>query len=103
MVQFYIELVRFPPEKGDFRIYVNISLIQAHEEPYPSPPPLLGERHLYRTVEIIDIGTIEDIRDCFALIAAPERELSNKKNPDLPVYKDDGPTTRIVDFKEPES
>ncbi len=46
--------------------------------------------------------TIEDIRGCFALIAARERELSNKQNPDLPVYADDGATTRIVDFKKPE-
>jgi len=46
--------------------------------------------------------TIEDIRGCFALIAARERELSGKQNPDLPVYADDGATTRIVDFKKPE-
>jgi hypothetical protein len=46
--------------------------------------------------------TIEDIRGCFALIAARERELSAKQNPDLPVFADDGATTRIVDFKKPE-
>jgi hypothetical protein len=47
-------------------------------------------------------STIEDIRDCFALISARERELDGKENPDLPVYADDGATTRIVDFKKSE-
>jgi hypothetical protein len=47
-------------------------------------------------------ATIEDIRGCFALISARERELGGKKNPDLPVYKDNRATTRIVDFKKPE-
>lgn len=47
-------------------------------------------------------GTIEDIRGCFALISARERELSGKKDPDLPVFSDDGATTRIVDFNKPE-
>ncbi len=46
--------------------------------------------------------TIEDIRDCFALITARERELGGKQNPDLPVFADDGATTRVVDFKKPE-
>ena len=45
--------------------------------------------------------TIEDIRGCFALISARERELSGDKNPDLPVFGDDRATTRIVDFKKP--
>ena len=48
-------------------------------------------------------NTIEDIRDCFALISARERELSGKQNPDVPVFADDGATTRIVDLKKPES
>ncbi len=47
-------------------------------------------------------STIGDIRSCFALIAARERELSGKQNPDLPVFADAGATTRIVDFKKPE-
>ncbi len=47
--------------------------------------------------------TIEDIRACFALIAARERELSGNQNPDLPVFADDGATTRIVNFKKSES
>lgn len=46
--------------------------------------------------------TIEDIRGCFALIAARERELSGQENPDLPVFADEGATTRVVDFKKPE-
>jgi len=50
----------------------------------------------------LSAATIEDIRDCFALISARERELGGKQNPDLPVFADDGATTRIVDFKEPE-
>jgi hypothetical protein len=45
--------------------------------------------------------TIEDIRGCFALISARERELAGKQNPDLPVFGDDRATTRIVDFKKP--
>jgi len=46
--------------------------------------------------------TIEDIRGCFALISARERELAGKQNPDVPVFGDKGATTRIVDFKESE-
>ena len=45
--------------------------------------------------------TIEDIRGCFALISARERELGARKNPDMPVFGDDRATTRIVDFKKP--
>jgi len=47
-------------------------------------------------------STIEDIRDCFALISARERELnSDKPNRDLPVYADRATTTRIVEFEPP--
>ncbi len=47
-------------------------------------------------------STIEDIRDCFALISARERELNaDRSNRDLPVYADRGASTRIVDFKPP--
>lgn len=46
--------------------------------------------------------TIEDIRGCFALISARERELAGKKDPDMPVFGDDRGATRIVDFKKPE-
>jgi len=45
---------------------------------------------------------IEDIRSCFALISARERELAGNTNPDLPVFGGDRATTRIVDFKKPE-
>ena len=44
--------------------------------------------------------TIEDIRGCFALISARERELSGKADPDLPVFGDKQATTRIVDLKK---
>ena len=46
--------------------------------------------------------TIEDIRGCFALISARERELSGKENLDVPQFGDEGATTRVVDFKQPE-
>ena len=46
--------------------------------------------------------TIEDIRGCFALISARERELSGKKDPDMPVFGGDRASTQIVDFKKPE-
>ena len=46
--------------------------------------------------------TIEDIRGCFALISARERELAGNNDPDVPVFGDKGATTRIVDFKKPE-
>ena len=43
--------------------------------------------------------TIEDVRDAFALIAARERELRGPVgNKDLPVFKDKGTTTHIVNF-----
>ncbi len=42
--------------------------------------------------------TVEDIRDAFALIAARERELRGDAPPDLPVYRDRGPSARIVEF-----
>jgi len=45
--------------------------------------------------------TIEDIRDCFALISARERELTGDRDPDLPVFGDARAATRIVDFKKP--
>ena len=46
--------------------------------------------------------TIEDIRGCFALISARERELAGKANPDVPVFGGDRATTRVVDLKKPE-
>jgi len=47
-------------------------------------------------------GTIEDIRDCFALISARERELSGKDNPDMPVFGGARASTRVVDLKKSE-
>jgi hypothetical protein len=44
--------------------------------------------------------TIEDIRGCFALISARERELSGKQDPDVPVFGGENATTRVVDFKK---
>jgi hypothetical protein len=46
--------------------------------------------------------TIEDIRGCFALISARERELAGDNDPDVPVFGGEKATTRIVDFKKPE-
>ena len=46
--------------------------------------------------------TIEDIRGCFALISARERELAGKQDPDMPVFGDKKAATRIVDFKKSE-
>lgn len=46
-------------------------------------------------------STIADIRDCFALISARERELNSDKPRDLPVYADRAATTRIVEFEPP--
>ncbi len=44
-------------------------------------------------------STVDDIRDCFALIAARERELdSARQDPDLPVMGGRAATTRIVDL-----
>ena len=44
-------------------------------------------------------STIDEVRDCFALIAARERELdSSRGNPDMPVIGGRDATTRIVDF-----
>lgn len=47
-------------------------------------------------------STVDDIRDCFALIAARERELdAARKNPDVPVIGGREASTRIVDFTPP--
>ncbi len=50
--------------------------------PYPLPPE-----------------TVDEIRACFALIAARERELNaDRSTMDVPVFGDDSGATRIVDF-----
>ena len=48
--------------------------------------------------------TIKDIRDCFGLISARERELSEQagiKNIDRPRYVDDPKTSTVIEFKPP--
>ncbi len=76
----------------EHRILIQVRQVLASVVRDVTPPP--GMRNP------LSSRTIEDIRACFALIAARERELSGKQNPDLPVYADEGSTTRIVDFKK---
>ena len=48
--------------------------------------------------------TIKDIRDCFSLIAARERELLEKsgvQNKDRPHFTDDPKSSTIIEFKPP--
>ena len=78
----------------EHRILIQVRQVLASVVRDVTPPP--GMRNP------LSASTIEDIRGCFSLIAARERELnSNKPNRDLPVYADRVATTRIVDFKQP--
>ncbi len=48
--------------------------------------------------------TIKDIRDCFGLISARERELTEQagiENNDRPRYADEQHTSKIIEFKKP--
>ena len=48
--------------------------------------------------------TIKDIRDCFGLISARERELSEQagiENKDRPRYIDEPKTSTVIEFKAP--
>lgn len=48
--------------------------------------------------------TIKDIRDCFGLISARERELSEQagiENKDRPRYPDQPKTSTVIEFKKP--
>lgn len=48
--------------------------------------------------------TIKDIRDCFGLISARERELAEHagiENKDRPRYVDDPKTSTVIEFKKP--
>ncbi|QMU62756.1 MAG: segregation and condensation protein A [Gammaproteobacteria bacterium] len=48
--------------------------------------------------------TIKDIRDCFGLISARERELSEQagiENKDRPRYVDEPKTSTVLEFKAP--
>lgn len=77
----------------EHRILIKVRQVLAAVVRDVTPPP--GMRNP------LSDQTIDDIRGCFALIAARERELRGEQdNPDLPVYADSGPTTRVVDFKK---
>ena len=78
----------------EHRILIQVRKVLASVVRDVTPPPGMQSP--------LSPSTIEDIRGCFALISARERELSGKQNPDLPVFADDRATTRIVDFKKPE-
>ena len=48
--------------------------------------------------------TIKDIRDCFGLISARERELAEKagiENKDRPRFIDEPKTSTVIEFKKP--
>ena len=76
----------------EHRILIQVRQVLASVVRDVTPPP--GMRNP------LSASTIEDIRGCFSLIAARERELSSDKtNRDLPVYADRVASTRIVDFK----
>jgi hypothetical protein len=77
----------------EHRILIQVRKVLASVVRDVTPPPGMQSP--------LSPKTIEDIRGCFALISARERELSGKENPDVPVFGDDGPTTRVVDFKKP--
>ena len=78
----------------EHRILIQVRQVLASVVREVTPPP--GMRNP------LSASTIEDIRGCFSLIAARERELnSGKPMHDLPVYADRESTTRIVDFKQP--
>ena len=78
----------------EHRILIQVRQVLASVVRDVTPPP--GMRNP------LSDSTIEDIRSCFSLIAARERELnSDKTNRDLPVYADRESATRIVDFKPP--
>lgn len=79
----------------EHRILIQVRQVLASVVRDVTPPPGMQSP--------LSAKTIEDIRGCFALIAARERELNGTKNPDLPVFADDGATTRVVDFEKPEN
>ena len=79
----------------EHRILIQVRQVLASVVRDVTPPP--GMRNP------LSPQTIEDIRACFALIAARERELRGvESDPDLPTFKDRGPTTRVIDFDKPE-
>ena len=78
----------------EHRILIQLRQVLAAVVRDVTPPP--GMRNP------LSAKTIEDIQGAFALIAARERELRGDSAPDLPVFSDQGPTARIVDFEAPE-
>ncbi|MCY4642280.1 MAG: segregation and condensation protein A [Gammaproteobacteria bacterium] len=69
-------------------------LAQIVRDTTPGP----GERHL------LSEQTIKDIRDCFSLIAARERELiedTGIENKDRPYFVDEPKTSTVLKFKPP--
>lgn len=63
-----------------------------------TPPP--GMQHP------LTPNTIEDVKKCFALITAREKEIHqlNNSDPNLrPRYKDEAPTSQVVPFIKPDS
>ena len=74
----------------EHRILIRLRQVLAAVVRDVTPPP--GMRHP------LSEQTIEDIRNAFALIAARERELRGDAPPDLPLYRDKGPTARVVEF-----
>ena len=76
----------------EHRILIRLRQVLAAVVRDVTPPP--GMRNP------LSDQTIEDIRAAFALIAARERELRGDAPPDLPVYRDRGPSARIVEFDD---
>ncbi len=74
----------------EYRILVQLRQVLAAVVRDVTPPPGLRNP--------LSEQTIEDIRAAFALIAARERELRGDAPPDLPTYRDRGPSARIVEF-----
>ena len=75
----------------EHRILIQLRQVLAAVVRDVTPPP--GMRNP------LSEQTIEDIRAAFALIAARERELRGDRPPDLPTYRDRGPTARVVEFE----
>lgn len=73
----------------EHRILIQVRRVLAKVVRDITPPP--------GTPYPLPQSTIDDIRDCFALIAARERELSaGREKSDIPVFRDGA--TQIVDF-----
>lgn len=82
-----------PPDLTvEHRILIQMRQVLARVVRDVTPPPGMPNP--------LPLSTIEQIRECFGLIAARERELNaERKNIDLPVFNDPAASTQIVDFK----